>query len=369
MKKILVALLVLLTACSNGQKNKDELEYFAKNTTTSGFDTTMFLYGYAKDEKEFNKYFDILKEEFWEYHKLFDKYNNYKDINNIKSINDNAGIKPLVVDDAIIDMMKEAKKFSEDSDYFDITYGAVYKIWHDYREEGIELNQQGKLGKVPTMEELKAAEKHTGWDKVEIDYEKKTVYLTEKGMELDVGGIAKGYATEMVARKLEAEGMKHAVVSGGGNIRTINHKADGSKWVIGLSEPVPEKEAGSVDAFSLDDSMSMVTSGDYERAYTGEDNKVYSHLINPKTLVPDHHFRSVTIITSDSTMADALTTSLFMMSYEEGKAFIDQINKKYPENKISVVWVVDKNEDWYHSENFDYMMTDDLIPASRELNK
>ncbi len=367
MKKIVIALTLffLLMGCA---PNEETLSRYSNSSITSGFDTTMTLLAYTQDEEEFNKYFEMMKDTFWEYHILFDKYNLYKDVNNLKTINDNAGIAPVEVDPIIIDLLLIAKEYTEISDYFNITYGAVFKIWHDYREEGIELNVQGKPGNVPSVEELEAARDLVGWEYVEIDTEKNTVYLTKKGVHLDIGAIGKGYATEQVALKLEASGLKHAVVSGGGNIRTIGQKPDGP-WQIGVQEPSLAIDSPSVDVFAIENSSSIVTSGDYQRTYYGPDNVAYSHLINPKTLFPQTNFRSVTVFTENSTLADILSTSLFMMTYEEGLDFIKTFNEAHPSDKISVFWVEDDNSDFYQGENFDYMMSEDLIPYSRNLNE
>lgn len=370
MKKKILTLLTLLLALSACSSKNEDPEYgrYSNTSITSGFDTTMTLLAYTESEEAFNTYFEMLKDTFWEYHIQFDIYNKYEGINNLKTINDNAGIEPVKVDDVIIQLLLEAKKYTEISDYFDITFGAVFKVWHNYREKGIELNSQGELGPVPTIEELEAAAQYVGWEYVEINEDNNTVFITKEGVSLDVGAIAKGYATEMVARKLEAAGLKYAIVSGGGNIRTIGKKVD-QPWLIGIQEPSLAVDTPSVEVFSLETSTSVVTSGDYQRTYTGTDNITYSHLINPNTLFPETHFRSVSVITENSTLADILSTSLFMMNYEEGQKFVEDYNNKYPENKIDVVWIVDDNPDWYQKGDFDYMVTDDLIEISKYINE
>ena len=129
----------MISACT---KDNDELERYSRTTTTSGFDTTITLVAYTKDEKEFNHYFELMSDKFWEYHMQFDKYNAYKDINNIKTINDNAGIQAVEVSDEIMDLITLSKEYTSQSDYFDITYGSVFRVWHDYREEG--MDQKGR---------------------------------------------------------------------------------------------------------------------------------------------------------------------------------------------------------------------------------
>lgn len=366
MKKILMIIAVMLTITACSSKNS-QLKKYNATSITSGFDTKMELIAYAKSEKEFNKYFETLKDTFWMYHQLFDKYNEHEGINNIYTINKNAGIAPVEVDPIIIELLLESKKFTDLSPFFDITYGSVFKVWHNYRDEGEELNSAGEPGNIPSIEELEEARKYTGWDKVIIDEEKNTVYITNPKTELDVGAIAKGYATEMVARKLEEDGLQHGIISGGGNIRTINTKPNNEPWNIGISEPNLSLESPSVDIFTIKQSTSIVTSGDYQRTYYAKDGKYYSHLINTKTLFPETLYRSTSIITKDSTMADALSTTLYMMTKEEADIFIKDFNTKFPEYKIEVFWIVDENPYWYQG-TYDYTMTEGLKELSKNLN-
>lgn len=365
MKKLLIILALLLAGCSTKQNDT----VYKNSSTESGFDTIIELYATVESQKEFDHYFNRTKEEFWKYHQLFDKYNDYEGINNIKTINDNAGIKAIEVDPVTIEMMLLAKEFTELSDgYFDITFGSVLEIWHDYREEGLILNGEGKPGKVPPMELLEEADQYTGWEFVEIDEENNTVYLTHPRAKLDVGAIAKGYATELVAQTLEEEGLENAMVSGGGNIRTIGTKLSGTPWAVGVEEPSDFPMGSSLDVFSFPDSMSIVTSGDYQRYYTVDNEKRMSHLINPHTLMPDSAFRSVAIFTPNSTQADALSTAVYMMTQEEALAFKEKFEAKYPGQSFEIFWVSDTETTWEKEKGYHVYMTEGLIPASRNKN-
>lgn len=371
MKKILIICLtlVLLTGCTTGAK--DTYTKYESRSSEVGFDTLVTFLAYTKTEKEFDTYFETVKQEFIHYNSLFDRYNDYEGINNIKTINDQAGIAPVKVDPEIIEMIEIAKEYSELSNgYFDITLGAVLDIWHEYREEGIVLNSEDEYGRVPTMDMLKEAEQYTGWQFVEIDKEASTVYLNHTRAKLDVGAIAKGYATEKVALRLEKDGVEYAVVSGGGNVRTINTKADGTPWAIGVEKPSLIVKGESLDIFSIPTSTSIVTSGDYQRYYIGPDDVRYSHLIDPHTLMPATNFQSVTIITPDSGAADALSTAVYMMSYDEAQEFIKKFNDAHPDQKIDAVWVLEGDEpnDWQHVDGFSLTMTETLKQYSK-LNK
>lgn len=367
MKKIiwLLITLMLLAGCSS----EPEYTRYQNSTVESGFDTEMRLIAYTYSQKEFDEYFQKMKDEFLHYHRLFDRFNTYEGINNIRTINDNAGIKPVEVDPIIIDMLLKAKEYNKLSAYFDISYGAVYEVWHEYREAGIDLNEDGEYGELPSKELLEEKKALSGWEYVEIDESKNTVFLTKEGVLLDVGAIAKGYATEKVALTLESEGLEYAIVSGGGNIRTINHKPDGSSWDVGIQIPTFSPGQETIDVFSFDQSISVVTSGDYQRYYYIEGDELISHLVNPLTLYPETKYRSATIITKDSTLADALSTSIFMMDYEEGLEFVEKFNAQFPDDVLEIVWVKDNEEAWYTGNGYSYQITDGLIPLSKNLNK
>lgn len=193
-----------------------------------------------------------MKQLFLHYNALFDVYNDYDGLNNIKTINDNAGIEPVSVDPEIIELLKTAKEFYDLSNgEFDVTMGAVLKIWHTYREEGIALNNEGQLGKVPPLAELESAKACTGWDKVEIDEIAGTVYLNQGCASLDVGGIAKGFAAGKVQQKLIEAGLVHGTVDAGGNICTINDKPGGQQWRVGHPQSIRQRLAGGRHAARL----------------------------------------------------------------------------------------------------------------------
>lgn len=361
MKKILVLVSALLILGACAQPTPKDVIY-SGHSSESGFDTKITFLASVETQKEFDDYFDLVKKEYVRYNALFDKYNDYEGVNNIKTINDQAGISPVVVDPLIIEMLHLAKEYTDISDgYFDVTFGAVLEIWHEYREEGLVLNADGKPGNVPSMEELEEASQYTGWQYVEIDEAASTVYLTHPRASLDVGAIAKGYATELVALTLEEEGLEHGVVSGGGNIRSIGSKLSGASWNIGVEKPADVLMNDNIEIFSFTESISMVTSGDYQRYYLAEDEKRMSHLINPKTLVPGSEFRSVTIVTPNSTEADALSTAVYVMSYDEALAFMDRYNTAYPDRAIDLLWIADANyEDWEQVDEFSMKYTDGL---------
>ena len=201
-----------------------------------------------------------------------------------------------------------------------IAMGSVLSIWHDYRTIGMSDPSAAEL---PPMDKLIAAAEHTDINGLVIDEENSTVTLTDPAMKLDVGAIAKGYAVEMIARRLEEQGITGFVLNVGGNVRTVGTKGNGDRWVVGIDNPTDDDEKPFLAYLGLA-GQSLVTSGSYQRYYL-VDGKRYHHIIDPETLMPSEDFTSVSILTDSSADGDALSTALFCMSFEEGLALIESL--------------------------------------------
>lgn len=353
-KLILLILCFTLTACSQPTKNKT---LYQSSTLQAGFDTVITLQLYADSEEEFNETFQKAANGFLYFHQLFDKYNNY-DVNNIKTINDNAGIQPVEVNQEIIDLLLLAKKYSEISNnQFNITLGPVLKLWHDVREKA--ENEQPYT--LPTEDELNKAYVCSGWDKVEINDDENTVYLNESCASLDVGAIAKGYATQKVAEYLKSEGYNNGIIDAGGNIQFLGSKITNEPWLVGITKPTFNAQ-NSIVRLNINEENAFVTSGDYQRYFMHND-EIMHHIIDPDTLYPSRHARSVTILTKDSGIADILSTTLYTMTYQEGKELIEQLNQLGIQ--AEVVWIYDtldeiKNETYIEKDGFYIIHTQDL---------
>jgi len=325
-------LLFLLSGCQIGGKS-GYTKY--SDSFFDSFDTITQVVCYAKSEEEFNRYFEKIKDRFRELHMLFDKYNDYEGVNNIKTINDNAGKAPVVVDREIIDLLLFSREWYERTGGpANIAMGSVLEIWHRYREDGLFDPENAEI---PPMEILLDAAEHTDINDVIIDETNSTVYLADKDMSLDVGAVAKGFATEIVAREIMEEGFESGIISPGGNIRVIGKPLDGvrERWGIGIQnpdKPVVVDEENLLDTVFIND-MSVVSSGDYQRYYT-VDGKRMHHLIDPKTLMPGEYFRAVTVVTEDSGVADYLSTAIFLVPLDEGRRLIESIDG------AEAVWVL-----------------------------
>ena len=324
---------------STTSTNSESLTKYENVSSDVGFDTIYSYMEYTTNTESAAAHFKDSTTLLRYYNQLFDIYNDYDGINNLKTVNDNAGIKPVKVDKPIIDMLHMAKQFYDYSNgEFDITMGALLKVWHKYREEGIKLNAEKQLGNLPSEEELTQAAGCKGWDNVVINDEESTVYITQPCQSFDVGGIAKGYATELVAEEV-SQHMQAGYFNVGRNIRTVNDKPDGSTWNVAIADPEGALPNG-LALISSKGSFSFVTSGDYERFYIATDGNSYHHIIDPSTNYPATHYHSVTIFTEDSGVADCLSTTLFTLSIEDGKRVLEAY-KKATGKEANAVWVMD----------------------------
>jgi len=306
------------------------------------FDTKSEIFSYAGDsEASFKENSDLAFSLLCEYHGLFDIYNESYGTNNLATVNRLAGIEAVEVDRKIIDFLLYAKEIHElTSGEVNIAMGAVTRLWHDARVESLE----GKVEPyIPGEEELREAEKHTSIDLLVIDEESSTVYLSDSEASLDVGALAKGYVAERVAEALTERGVTSYALNFGGNLRIIGKKPSGEGWVVGVTNPDTKSPDPFVTRVNISDT-SLVTSGNYERFYTvGGVN--YHHIIDKDTLMPSAYFSSVSVMTEDSALGDALSTALFSMPYEEGRALAERLS-------VDVFWV-DLEYRTYSTEGFD----------------
>ena len=336
MKRLLCLFLVFCLLLAGCAKKPEQKKYNATYLTL--FDTVTTIVGFAESEEAFAAQAQKIHDDLLVYHQLFDIYNDYDGISNLKTINDNAGVAPVKVDEKIILLLKDC------TDYYDLTdgkvnvaMGSVLQLWHEARNDGINDPAHAYL---PDADALAEAAKHTDPGNIIIDEAASTVYLADSQMRLDVGAIAKGWAAEKVA-KAAPEGL---LISVGGNVCATGPKdTSGTPWVVGVENP----NGGDYLHTIYLSSGSVVTSGDYQRAYA-VDGKVYHHIIDPDTLFPSAYWRSVTIVCGNSALADALSTALFLLPFAEGAALAEKAGAE-------AMWV-DAEGHIHYSKNFREMI-------------
>ena len=326
---ILFCLLGLLASFAGCSQNEVKTTEPLGKVWFNWFDTVSYVYSYAGDPAErFDQLSAGISGIMTEYHQMFDIYHEYSGINNLCTVNRLAGGDPVKVDPRLIDFLLYARELYEKTGgEMNILLGPVLKIWHDHRSAATEDPSAVSL---PAQEALLEAAKHTDFSLLEINRQQSTVRLLDPEAAIDVGALGKGYATEMAAKWLEEQGAQSYVLNIGGNIRIIGTKPDGSGWKTAVKDPDDPENSYSAILDIAD--TACVTSGDYERFFVVE-GKRYHHIIDRDTLWPAEQFASVTILTPDSGLADALSTALFCMSYEDGLALAKSFGN------VDVVWV------------------------------
>ena len=325
MKRIIVFVLcVLLCVPALSSCKKAPAKY--TEYSFDYFDTVTTITGYAASQAEFDRISGDVLARLGEYHKLYTIYHRFQGMENLCTVNEllNGAHRTVTVDRRIIDLLLYAKEMYEKTGgKVNIAMGSVLSIWHDYRTEGSDEPWNAKL---PPMEELAEAAKHTDIENILIDEAASTVTLADPKMKLDVGAVAKGWSVQKVAEKAPSG----LLISVGGNVCATGAKdPSGTPWVVGITDPNGGNYLHTIE----NTDKSVVTSGDYQR-YFVVDGKMYHHIIDPATLMPAEYFSSVTIITEDSGLADALSTALFCMSYEEGKSLVESLDVE-----VDVIWI------------------------------
>ena len=256
----------------------------------------------------------------------------FDDNSQTNQINKMAGISAVKVDKEVFDLIQRSIKISSVTDgAFDITYGSIDKrLW----------NFDKSMTALPDKATARSMVKLINYRNVILNADDCSVMLKEKGMRIGFGGIGKGYAAEMAKALLKKKGVKSGIVNASGDLTTWGLQANGNPWTIGIANP--NNSHALLSYLNVTD-MSVATSGNYEK-YVMIDGKKYSHTIDPKTGLPVMGIKSVTIITLNAEIADAMATPVTIMGIKAG---LDMINQMKDIEAI----VIDDNNAVYSSKN------------------
>ncbi|MGB3088397.1 MAG: FAD:protein FMN transferase [Chitinophagaceae bacterium] len=283
----------------------------------------------ADNEKEGLAKIDDAVAEISRIEKLLTTFNESSQTN---LINRNAGIAPVKVDREVFDIIHRSKRISDVTQgAFDITYGSVdKKLW----------NFDKNMTSLPDAETAKKAVHLINYRNVILDEKKCTVFLKEKGMRIGFGGIGKGYAAERAKYILQQKGVESGIVNAAGDLTAWGYQPNGKEWTIGIADPDSAHHPFSY--LSITD-MAIATSGNYEKFIT-INGKRYSHTIDPKTGLPVTGIKSVTIISPNAEVADAMATPVMIMGIKVGLDMVNQV-------KGLACIIVDENDKIYTSKN------------------
>ncbi len=334
MIRTLTLLAALLLALSPGRSQAQTYDRYSMSFF-GAFDTVITIMGYATSPEVFEREAALAQQRFDELNKLFDKYNDYPGVVNVRTLNREAGKGPVKVEQELFDLIQYAKDMAPAThDTVNIALGTVLVLWHDARELA-EANPESAAP--PDMERLMEANQHTRLEDVLLDEEALTIVFRDPKLLLDVGAVAKGYAVELVAQQMLQGDMPSFIINAGGNVRAGHPPMDGRKsWGVAIQDPdgfvLSDANSDILETLFVSD-MSVVTSGDYQRYFVYEGRR-YHHIISPDTLMPPQFFRSVTAVTEDSAWADMLSTALFLMDQPEGQRFVEQLKG------VEALWIM-----------------------------
>jgi thiamine biosynthesis lipoprotein len=262
----------------------------------------------------------------------------FKDDSETNLVNRHAGIKPVEVSEEVFSLIQRSIRISQlTQGAFDITYGSIDKsLW----------NFDRNMKSLPSPEKAKKMVRLINYKNVILDNKRRTVFLKEKGMRIGFGGIGKGYAAEMAKSVMIKKGVTSGIVNASGDLAAWGYQPNGSSWTIGVAHP---DAAHMPFSYMNVTDKAIATSGNYEK-YVVINNKKYSHTINPHTGLPVSGIKSVTIISPNAELSDALATPVTIMGIKVGLNLINQLksveciivddnNKLYLSRNIHLSWV------------------------------
>ena len=326
---LLLAQSFLMVSCTPKQQQQGytEVYYF--------FDTFVYITVYDEKDKAF---LPEIEETCQKYDGLFNRHLEGSDLYRINHAEGQA----VTVDPETVFLIATALDFCRDTEgAVDITVAPVLDLW-DFTSGDENVTP-------PSDEDIKEALKHVNYKNVRYDYNTSQVKLTDPEAAIDLGFIAKGYIADWIKEKLIEAGVENAIINLGGNIVVIGTKPDGSNYNIGIKKPFTETNEIITSAYVKD--TSVVTSGVYERCFT-YDGKLYHHILDPKTGYPvENNLYQVTVVSTFSIYADALSTSLLLLGTEKGMSLLALYQEAMPDTHAMFI---DNQYKLFCSEGFPY---------------
>ena len=251
----------------------------------------------------------------------------WKPTSETSQINSNAGIKPVQVSKELYHLIERAIKVSKLTEgAFDISFDSIDHIW----------TFNGKEAKMPDSSIVSASIRKIDFNHIVLNPENQTAFLTDKGMKIGFGAIGKGYAANRAKLVMQAHNIENGLVNAGGDLIAWGNQENGDPWQIGIADPAKGKE---FIAWLNVSNMSVVTSGNYEK-YVIIDGKKYGHIIHPKTGYPVEGIKSVTLLSPDAELSDALATSVFVMGVPKGLELVNRLKN------VECIILDEKNKLW-----------------------
>ena len=282
-------------------------EIYTRNVVLMGSDFEITIV--EKNDSEANRLINIAIKEISRIESLISSWDKNSQTT---LINYNSGIKPVKVDTELFNLISRSIKVSNLSQgAFDISYASLDKVWFFDK----------KMQKMPSDDQIASSIAKVGFENIILNEKEQTVFLKLKGMKIGFGAIGKGYAADRAKEILIKNNVKSGIINASGDLTAWGQKPSGEDWMVAIVNPLNKTKVFSWLPIK---NKSIVTSGNYER-FINFDGKSYSHIIDPRTGYPSQGILSVTIITENAELADALATSVFVLGEEIGMNMINQL--------------------------------------------
>lgn len=283
----------------------------------------------VKSENEMNKIFDDIDYLYNTYHKFTDKYNSYDGMVNVYYLNeilDNG--EEIKLDKRLSDIINLGLEYYDKTGgLFNIASGNLTGVWKKFIDNCDNLPSDDELDVDININDITL---------------KDNMYIKRNDIKLDLGGLAKGYVTELVGNYLEDNGINSYIINAGGNVK-VGNPYNKDKYVIGVTDP---DNVNDIFIKLKISNLAVVTSGNYQR-YCLFDDVNYNHIINPITKYPGNYMKSVTVISSDSAISDIYSTYLYLLPIEDGLEIVNN------NSDIEAIWYI-AQDNIIRSDGFDY---------------
>lgn len=269
--------------------------------------TVYSVVAYGQDR---NYLAEVVEEVFEEVDRLDGQMSNYKPESELSGINRDASSREVLVEPKFFHLLEDAFRYSRDTGgAFDITVGPLMKHWGFFRGQG----------RVPSRAEIAQVLKHVGYQHVALDHSRRTIRFDSAGVELDLGGLAKGYAVDQAVEILRSNGVSAALVSSGtSSIYALGSPPNEHGWTIKVRDPFDSKKVGDVIHLQ---NYSLSTSGSYEKFFKIA-GKTYCHIMDPHTGWPVQNMLSAAVLAPTTTQSEALTKPFFIWGPEGSRKYL-----------------------------------------------
>ena len=283
----------------------------------------------TKNKKEMDKILNDIDYLYSSYHKLTDRYNSYDGIINVYYLNEKlANNDGIEIDKRLVDIIELGIDYYDKTNgLFNIASGNLTSIWKNFIDNCDNIPSKKKLNVNVNINDIKLQD---------------NIYTKKNNVKIDLGGITKGYVTELVSDYLENVGISNYIINAGGNVK-VGKAYNKDNYIVGITNP---DNTNSIFTKVNINNLSVVTSGNYQR-YCELNDKKYSHIINPISKYPSNYMKSVTVIGEDSALCDIYSTYLYLLPVEKGLKIVNDTSG------IEAIWYIENNK-IVKSSGFDY---------------